>query len=125
VRARGGPPVPPATHHRGGAHSRPGAGESFVCRVLAVVARVPAGRVATYGQVAALAGAPGAARAVGSVLRHAPEAARLPWQRVVNGVGGVSLRPGRLAGDDPAARQRALLEAEGVVFGPDGRIALA
>ncbi|HEY8370880.1 MAG TPA: MGMT family protein, partial [Thermodesulfobacteriota bacterium] len=58
--------------------------------MLAIVARVPVGRVATYGQVAALAGRPGAARAVGSILRHLPDDVDLPWQRVVNGAGGIS-----------------------------------
>lgn len=94
----------------------------FRRRVLAVVAAVPAGRVATYGQVADLAGAPGSARRVGRVLYglRDREAEVLPWQRVVNARGGIStykIGSGEL--------QRALLEAEGVTFTADGRIDLS
>lgn len=94
----------------------------FRRRVLAVVAAVPAGRVATYGQVADLAGAPGSARRVGRVLYglRDREAEVLPWQRVVNARGGIStykIGSGEL--------QRALLEAEGVIFTADGRIDLS
>jgi methylated-DNA-protein-cysteine methyltransferase-like protein len=90
-------------------------------RIYAVVRRIPRGRVATYGDVAALAGMPGRAREVGYAL-HALEAATdVPWQRVINARGEVSAR-----GDPAAARmQRALLEREGVVFGPGGRVDLA
>jgi len=65
--------------------------ESFRESVLRVVRRVPAGTVVTYGQVALLAGRPGAARAVGAVLRGLREAdGAVPWQRVVNATGGLS-----------------------------------
>jgi methylated-DNA-[protein]-cysteine S-methyltransferase len=80
---------------------------TFTRRVLNVVRRIPPGRVATYGDVAALAGAPGAARAVGTVMRTAgvPD---VPYHRVV-AAGG---RLGGYGGHE--ALKRALLQAEGV-----------
>lgn len=79
-------------------------------RVHALVRRVPAGRVVTYGQVAALVGAPRAARAVGQAMRVCPSG--VPWHRVVNGRGTISPR-----GDGSGAlSQRLLLEGEGVRF---------
>jgi methylated-DNA-protein-cysteine methyltransferase-like protein len=90
-------------------------------RVYAVVRRIPRGRVATYGHVAALAGMPGRAREVGFALHALDDASDVPWQRVINARGEVSAR-----GEPAAARvQRALLEREGVVFGPGGRVDLA
>ena len=90
-------------------------------RIWRVVARIPRARVATYGQVAALAGLPGRARQVGYAMHALPHATRVPWQRVVNARGEVSLRA------EPGADrlQRALLEAEGVQFDARGRIDLA
>ena len=86
-----------------------------------VVEQVPAGYVATYGQVAALAGFPENARQVGYALAALPEGSVVPWQRVINTRGEVSLRhePGR------DGYQRLLLEEEGVHFGPSGRVDLA
>jgi methylated-DNA-protein-cysteine methyltransferase related protein len=89
-------------------------------RIHAVVARIPRGRVATYGQVALLAGLPGHARQVGTALRHAPDG--LPWQRVINARGEVSPRAGGLGWDE--GWQRHLLEEEGVAFDARGRIDL-
>ena len=89
-------------------------------RIWAVVDRVPKGRVATYGQIAALAGYPGHARQVGYALSALPDGARTPWQRVVNARGEISVRD-RF---DAAPRQRLLLLEEGIVFGIDGRIDL-
>ncbi|HEY6553104.1 MAG TPA: methylated-DNA--[protein]-cysteine S-methyltransferase [Vicinamibacteria bacterium] len=85
----------------------------FFRRVYQVVRRIPAGRVATYGQVAALAGTPRGARAVGWALRalDAAQAARVPWHRVVNAAGAISPRPGV----SPAI-QRQRLRSEGVRF---------
>jgi len=88
---------------------------SFRDRVLGIVEAIPYGRVATYGQVALLAGAPRAARQVGGVLRRAGPQTDLPWQRVVNAAGGIStykVGAGEL--------QAALLRAEGVTVGPTG-----
>jgi methylated-DNA-protein-cysteine methyltransferase related protein len=84
--------------------------DPFRSAVLRVVRGVPEGRVVSYGQVALLAGRPGAARAVGAVLRGLREAdGDVPWQRVVNARGGIStykVGHGEL--------QTALLRAEGV-----------
>jgi methylated-DNA-protein-cysteine methyltransferase-like protein len=85
-----------------------------------VVRRVPRGRVATYGQVAALAGLPNHARQVGYALQALPGDAAVPWQRVVNAQGGISPRCHPYA----VTQQRELLENEGVTFDADGRIAL-
>ena len=97
------------------------AAESRWRRYYAVVERIPEGRVATYGQIAALAGFPGNAREVGFALAALPEATELPWQRVINARGEVSLRrePGR------DGFQRHLLEEEGVPFGAAGRVDLS
>jgi methylated-DNA-protein-cysteine methyltransferase-like protein len=90
-------------------------------RVYAVVRRIPRGRVATYGDVAELAGMPGRARQVGWALHALGPGTRVPWQRVLNARGEVSAR------GEPAAGcvQRALLEREGVRFGANGRVDLA
>ena len=84
--------------------------------VLAVVASIPFGRVATYGQVAALAGLGGGARFVGYTLGRSVQYGSYPCHRVVN-------RFGRPAPGWP--EQRALLEAEGVCFKPNGCVDLA
>ncbi len=81
----------------------------FTLRVLSVVRRIPAGRVASYGVVAALAGRPGAARAVGNIMRGAPIPG-LPYHRVV-GAGG---RLGGYGGNELLKRER--LIAEGIRF---------
>ncbi|MCP3661782.1 MAG: methyltransferase [Gammaproteobacteria bacterium] len=85
-----------------------------------IVRRIPQGSVATYGQIARLAGAPGAARQVGYALAASDEKDGLPWQRVVNAKGEVSQR----ASSDGEVYQRILLEMEGVVFSGSGRISL-
>ena len=87
-------------------------------RILSVVDSIPRGRVATYGQVAREAGLPRHARLVGRTLRDLPSGTPLPWHRVVNSAGRISLRPG-------AARQRTRLTREGVRFTAKGRIDLA
>jgi methylated-DNA-protein-cysteine methyltransferase-like protein len=86
-----------------------------------VVARIPRGRVATYGQVAALAKLPRHARLVGYALHALPDGSAVPWHRVVNAKGTVSPRaePGR------DGLQRALLEKESVRFDRAGRLDLA
>ena len=82
-------------------------------RVYAAVRRIPRGRVATYGQVALLAGTPRGARAVGWALRalRGRQASRVPWHRVVGAGGRLSPRAG--GGE---ALQRTRLLAEGVAF---------
>ena len=89
-------------------------------RIHAVVRRIPRGRVATYGQVAELAGLPGAARQVGYALHALGPESGVPWQRVINARGAVS--PRSAPGFD--LTQRRLLEKEGIAFGPDGRVDL-
>jgi methylated-DNA-protein-cysteine methyltransferase-like protein len=88
----------------------------FDAAVLALVARIPRGRVATYGQLAALVGKPRSARAVGRVMRGADG---VPWHRVVNSQGGISRRA-RMTG---MVTQRIRLEQEGIVF-RRGRVVL-
>ena len=90
-------------------------------RIYAVVRRIPRGRVATYGQVASLAGLAGHARQVGYALHALAKGTRLPWHRVINAKGEVSRR--RRPGDELS--QRMLLEREGVWFDGRGRVALA
>ena len=89
-------------------------------RLLAVVRRIPRGRVASYGQVAVLAGLPRYARHVGYALHALPAGTPLPWHRVVNARGGISVRPW----DGGAETQRMRLEAEGVQFDARGRVPL-
>ncbi|MFG0252467.1 MAG: MGMT family protein [Phycisphaerales bacterium JB038] len=88
-------------------------------RIYAVVRRIPRGKVATYGQVAELAGLAGHARQVGYALHATPEDVDIPWHRVINAKGEISL--GDRFGKN---EQRRLLEAEGVVFNEQGRISL-
>ena len=88
-------------------------------RIYAVVRRIPRGRVATYGQIAALAGLPRHARQVGYALQALEDDA-VPWQRVVNSKGEISARCHPYA----EVQQRELLEREGVVFDADSRIPL-
>jgi methylated-DNA-protein-cysteine methyltransferase related protein len=97
------------------------AADSTWLRIYAVVRRVPHGRVATYGQIAELAGLPGHARQVGYALHALPDESRVPWHRVLNAAGAVSLR--RVPGSELTQRQ--LLEREGVRFDARGRVALA
>lgn len=89
-------------------------------RIYAVVRRIPRGRVATYGQVAELAGLPGHARQVGYALSAAGPREDVPWQRVVNARGELS--PRAEVGWDEI--QRSLLEDEGVEIDAQGRIDL-
>jgi methylated-DNA-protein-cysteine methyltransferase-like protein len=81
-------------------------------RIWQVVAQIPSGRVATYGDVASRAGLPGAARRVGRALKKLPADTRIPWHRVVNARGRLSLP------DQSASQytQRERLQSEGVVF---------
>ena len=90
--------------------------------IYAVVRRIPRGKVATYGQVAELAGIPGGARVAGAAMRGSGKEHRLPWQRVVGKRGAA----GVIAILDPigGAVQRQLLEAEGVEVGDRGTIPL-
>lgn len=86
----------------------------FFRRVYYVVRLIPAGQVATYGQIAKILEHPRAARTVGWALHSLPSDIEVPWQRVVNAKGGVC-----------CSEQRVLLEAEGVSFDVQGRAQLA
>ena len=83
----------------------------------AIIREIPAGRVMTYGDVAFHAGRPRQARRVGYAL-FALADPEMPWWRVINAQGEISVRPGE------DGRQRALLEAEGVYFDLEGRVDL-
>ncbi len=88
---------------------------NFSAAIYEYVAEIPPGRVMTYGQLAALAGSPRAARMVGGVAHFGPEG--LPWHRVVNKRGGLvsGYHGGRLM-------QEQALEAEGVQIDDDGNV---
>lgn len=90
-------------------------------RIYDLVRRIPKGRVATYGQIAALAGLRGHARQIGYAMAALPNESDVPWHRVINAKGSCSPRatPG---GDE---RQRRLLERERVRFDDSGRVSLA
>ncbi len=88
----------------------------FQERVLACVCEVPYGKVVSYGQIAAAIGSPRAARQVGWILRSMETSAQMPWWRVINNAGRISIK-GNLIND--AARQRACLQSEGVAVAED------
>jgi methylated-DNA-protein-cysteine methyltransferase-like protein len=90
-------------------------------RIYAVIRRIPSGRAASYGQIARLAGIPGAARQVGYALHSLPDGTTVPWHRVVSATGTISRRA--VLGSELS--QRVLLEAEGVYFDLNGRVDLA
>lgn len=94
---------------------------STFARIYAVVRRIPRGRVATYGQVALLAGNPRWARVVGYALHVNPDPQGIPCYRVVNRLGGTS-SAFAFGGED---QQRRLLEGDGVAFTADGRVDLS
>lgn len=89
-------------------------------RIYAAVRRIPRGTVATYGQVAQLAGLPRQPRLVGYALHALSSGTTVPWHRVINARGMVSIRSDGTA----SLSQRLLLEREGIVFDARGRVAL-
>ena len=89
--------------------------DSFFSRVYDVVRKIPSGKRVSYGQIPGMLGTPRAARQVGWAMRKCPD--ELPWQRVIKADGSI-------AGGGYAELRRALLEAEGVPFLPDGRVDL-
>ncbi|HEY1951875.1 MAG TPA: MGMT family protein [Gemmatimonadaceae bacterium] len=93
-------------------------GEGTHRRIHEAVSRIPRGRVATYGQIARVAKLPGQARLVGYAMHALPRGSTVPWQRVVNAQGAISV------GGESGVRQRHLLEKEGVEFDARGRISL-
>ena len=85
---------------------------SFTSSVREVVAAIPKGKVATYGQVAALAGKPNASRAVGMVMSHNKDTKAVPCHRVVGSTGALT---GYAYGDGTSTKKQ-MLEKEGVKF---------
>ena len=92
----------------------------YFSKVYEIVAKIPEGKVATYGQIAAMPGSPRNARVVGWAMRAAPGSLNLPCHRVIDREGNMA--PGYAFGG--AEIQRDLLEQEGVPFKPDGRVDL-
>jgi len=92
---------------------------TLTSRILAALKKIPKGKVATYGQIAALAGHPHAARQVARLLHTLSERERLPWHRVINRNGRISLPM-----DGPGGIQRRLLRKERVEVKPDGSLDL-
>jgi len=80
-------------------------------RVVRLIRSIPEGKVATYGQIADYAGNPRAAREVSYILHSSSDKENLPWQRVINSKGQISMKPGR-----GYEMQKRLLEDEGVIF---------
>jgi methylated-DNA-protein-cysteine methyltransferase-like protein len=91
-------------------------------RIYAVVQQIPAGKVATYGQVAALAGYARGARLAGYALFRVAPDMDIPWHRVINAKGEISVSPFRQGNDH---LQRSLLLAEGLEFDQHNRVSLA
>lgn len=98
----------------------PGFELDFHDRVVRLIRRIPPGKVATYGQIAEYAGRPRAAREVAYILHASSEKENLPWQRVINSRGQISLRPGH-----GYELQKRRLEDEGVVFDSEDRVDFA
>lgn len=92
---------------------------TFHQSTLAIIKQIPQGKVATYGQIAAMAGNPHAARQVVRTLHTSSEKENLPWHRVINSKGKISLQPGQ-----GYELQGALLEKEGVMVNRAGAIDL-
>jgi methylated-DNA-protein-cysteine methyltransferase related protein len=94
--------------------------ESFTKEVYKIVESIPKGTVSTYQTIAILLGKPRSARAVGFALNNLKKDSlqKVPWQRVINSKGRISL------GGDPlrATLQRKLLESEGIIFNSDGQV---
>ncbi|KQC06343.1 MAG: methyltransferase [Candidatus Cloacimonas sp. SDB] len=89
-------------------------------KIYQIVKNIPCGKVATYGQIADLAGFPGQARLVGYALNSLPEELDIPWHRVINSQGKISFA----GGSGWYEYQMSLLETEGIEFSPSGKIDL-
>lgn len=118
-RAHPARPLPAAVRRLAGLAPDPGSKHQ---RIYAVVRTIPRGRVASYGQVARLAGLPGHARLVGYALHALPPFSGLPWHRVVAADGRISLMR---SDTGSGTTQRLRLEREGVGFDARGRVTLA
>ncbi|MBN1354749.1 MGMT family protein [bacterium] len=91
----------------------------YIQRIHDIVRSIPPGRVATYGQIASIAGGC-TARMVGYAMAAVTESSKIPWHRVVNSRGFISVR----SGGESCDLQRELLENEGIIFDSNGRIDL-
>jgi methylated-DNA-protein-cysteine methyltransferase-like protein len=89
-------------------------------RIYAAIRRVPRGKVSTYGDIATIAGYPGHARQVGYALHALGAHTPVPWHRVINSSGRISLPP-----EEGGVEQRLRLLAEGILVQPGGRVKLA
>ena len=88
-------------------------------RIYATIDSIPKGRVSTYGRIAEEAGIPRGARQVAAALRNLPQGRNIPWYRVINSSGKVSI-----PSESGAKRQTELLKAEGIPFSASGRVNL-
>ncbi len=93
--------------------------DQFRAQIFLVIARIPQSSIATYGDIARMAGYPGYARHVGTALKKLPQGSQLPWHRVINSQGQISLKGADLV------RQREQLLAEGIEVTEAGRVSLA
>ncbi|WP_375750544.1 MGMT family protein [Vibrio sp. HN007] len=92
--------------------------DNFLPQIYAVIYQIPFGKVTTYGEIAKRAGYPGYARHVGKALGNLPEGSKLPWHRVINSKGEISLT------GDSFIRQKTLLESEGIGVNAKGKVSL-
>lgn len=92
---------------------------SFTERAIEIIKSIPAGSVMTYGQIARLAGSPRGARQVVRILHSMSKKYHLPWHRVINSKGGLSLTE-----DESYSIQKLSLESEGIIFSKDNCINL-
>lgn len=86
-------------------------------KIIAVIKKIPKGKVATYGLIATLAGNPRAARQVVRILNIYWEKEKLPWHRIIGSQGKISLKPGQ-----GYELQKSMLEKEGIVFDNRGKV---
>ncbi|WED25665.1 MGMT family protein [Vibrio sp. DW001] len=92
--------------------------DQFLAQIFVVIHQIPSGKVSTYGEIAKMAGYPGYARHVGKALSNLPKGSTLPWFRVINSAGKISLK------GDSFARQKEQLEKDGVQVSEMGRVSL-
>lgn len=92
--------------------SSPGHISESYRRIWSAVKKIPKGKVSTYGDVARLSGLPGHARLAGYAMYNLPDGSEVPWHRVVNAKGMISIPPKRSS----SALQKRLLQLEGIVF---------
>lgn len=93
----------------------------FTAQVIHIIKSIPPGRVMSYGQVAAAAGNPRAARQISRILHSMSKKHELPWHRVINAQGGISTPENA---EEKGLNQRDLLESEGVVFNLHNKVDL-